>query len=427
MAASCDAAAVGRGVACAARAGMPRGLVMLFAAACGLSVANVYYAQPLLDALALEFGIGHAAVGGVITATQAGCALALLLLVPLGDRVDRRRLMAAQALALAVALVVVGVAPSAPVLLAGMLAVGLLGTAMTQGLIAYAASAAEPGEQGRVVGAAQGGVVIGLLGARVFAGGVSDLAGWRGVYFCAAALMLAITLPLWRRLPALAIRPDPMSYGRLVLSMLGLLRAERALQIRGVLALLMFAVFNIFWSALVLPLRAPPYGFSHAVIGAFGLVGVAGALAAARAGHWADRGHGQRTSLAALALLLLAWWPLSLLESSLWALVIGIVLLDMSGQALHVTNQSMIFRARPQAHSRLVGLYMLFYAVGSGLGAAAATAMYAHAGWHGVCLLGAAVSLLALLFWAATRRYMPPALPGTPPGRGPAAAAPGHG
>lgn len=386
--------------------GMPRSMVLLLATASGLSVANVYYAQPLLDAMALEFGISYAAVGGVIAATQVGCALALLLLVPLGDCVDRRRLMAIQLLALVAALVVVGGASSTPALLAGMLAVGLLGTAMTQGLIAYAASAAAPHEQGRVVGAAQGGVFIGLLIARVLAGGISDLAGWRGVYFCAAALMLAIAWPLWRRLPALATAPGTMRYPRLLASMLKLLREERVLQIRGVLALLMFATFNIFWSALVLPLSAPPFSFSHTVIGAFGLVGAAGALAATRAGQWADKGYGQHTSAAALAVLLLAWWPLSLMGSSLWAMVIGIVLLDLGGQALHVTNQSMIFRTRPDAHSRLVGLYMLFYAIGSGLGAISTTVTYAHAGWQGVCLLGATVSLLALVFWTVTRRCM---------------------
>ncbi|WP_127170086.1 MFS transporter [Xanthomonas sp. BRIP62415] len=390
-------------------ADMPRDLVLLFAAASGLSVANVYYAQPLLDALARDFHISHAAVGGVVTATQIGCALALLLLVPLGDRVDRRRLMAVQLLGLVVALATVGMAQSASVLLAGMLAVGLLGTAMTQGLIAYAASAAARHEQGRVVGTAQSGVFIGLLLARVFAGGVSDLAGWRGVYFCAAGLMLVIALPLWRRLPALPLAANPMPYPRLVASMLTLLREEKVLQVRGMLALLMFAAFNIFWSALVLPLSAPPYSFSHTVIGAFGLVGVVGALAAARAGQWADRGHAQRTSAAALAVLLLAWWPLSLMEWSLWALVIGIVLLDLGGQALHVTNQSLIFRTRPEAHSRMVGLYMLFYAVGSGLGAIGTTVTYAHAGWQGVCLLGALVSALALLFWWLTRRVTPQA------------------
>ncbi|UGA39476.1 MFS transporter [Chromobacterium haemolyticum] len=138
-----------------------------------------------------------------------------------------------------------------------MLAVGLLGTAMTQGLIAYAASAAAPHEQGRVVGAAQSGVFIGLLLARVFAGAVSDLAGWRGVYLCAAALIaLALALPLWRRLPALAPSANAMRYPTLLASMLTLLRRERALQVRGMLALLMFAAFNIFWSALVLPLSA---------------------------------------------------------------------------------------------------------------------------------------------------------------------------
>ncbi|MCB5191547.1 MFS transporter [Methylobacillus arboreus] len=391
------------------QANMPPGLVLLFAAASGLSVANVYYAQPLLDALSLDFGIGHAAIGGVIMATQVGCALALLLLVPLGDRLDRRRLMLTQLMVLAVMLGIVGLAQSTVMLLVGVLGVGLLGTAMTQGLIAYAASASAPHEQGRVVGAAQSGVFIGLLLARVFAGGVSDLLGWRGVYFCSAALMLAIALPLWRMLPRFTVNPDAMSYPRLIASMLVLLREERVLQIRGMLALLMFAAFNIFWAAIVLPLSMPPYGFSHIVIGAFALVGVAGALAAARAGQWADRGFGQRTSAAALVLLLLAWWPLSLMEWSLWALVIGIVLLDLGGQALHVTNQSMILRTRPEAHSRLVGLYMLFYAVGSGLGAIGTTATYVHAGWQGVCILGATVSLLALVFWAATRRYMPDA------------------
>lgn len=390
---------------------LSRTLVWLFAAASGLSVANVYYAQPLLDALAQDFGISHAAVGGVIMVTQIGCALALLLLVPLGDRVDRRRLMAVQLLALVTALVTVGMAPTTPMLLVGVFGVGLLGTAMTQGLIAYAASAAAPHEQGRVVGAAQGGVFIGLLLARVFSGGISDLAGWRGVYFCAAVLMLAIALPLWRRLPILPATSNPMSYPQLIASMFTLLRQEKMLQVRGILALLMFAAFNIFWSALVLPLSAPPYSYSHTIIGAFGLVGVVGALAAARAGQWADRGYEQRTSIMALSVLLLAWWPLSLMERSLGALMIGIVLLDLGGQALHVTNQSLIFRTRPEAHSRLVGLYMLFYAAGSGLGAIGTTVTYAYAGWQGVCLLGAAVSLTALLFWWITSRTVSVAVP----------------
>lgn len=385
---------------------MPRSLVLLFAIASGLSVANVYYAQPLLDMLARDFAISQAAVGGVVTATQVGCALALLLLVPLGDIVERRRLMLLQLLALIAALGIVVMAQSAWVLLVGMLATGLLGTAMTQGLIACAASAADVQERGRVVGAAQSGVFIGLLLARVFAGVMSDLAGWRAVYGASALMMLVLLPLLWRQLPRFGVHPESISARQLLFSMLTLLCTDRVLQIRGVLALLMFAAFTIFWSAMVLPLSAPPYGFSHTVIGLFALAGVAGALAATRAGRDADHGHGQRTSFYALVLLLLAWWPLSQLEHSLALLLVGIVLLDLGGQALHVTNQSMILRMSA-AHGRLIAPYMLFYATGSGVGAIATTAVFAHYGWQGVCLLGATVSLLALMIWALTRHLMP--------------------
>ncbi|WP_394373409.1 MFS transporter [Phytobacter diazotrophicus] len=385
---------------------MPRSLVLLFAIASGLSVANVYYAQPLLDMLARDFAISQAAVGGVVTATQVGCALALLLLVPLGDIVERRRLMLLQLLALIAALGIVVMAQSAWVLLVGMLATGLLGTAMTQGLIACAASAADVQERGRVVGAAQSGVFIGLLLARVFAGVVSDLAGWRAVYGVSALMMLVLLPLLWRQLPRFGVHPESVSARQLLFSMLTLLCTDRVLQIRGVLALLMFAAFTIFWSAMVLPLSAPPYGFSHTVIGLFALAGVAGALAATRAGRDADHGHGQRTSFYALMLLSLAWWPLSQLEHSLALLLVGIVLLDLGGQALHVTNQSMILRTSA-AHGRLIALYMLFYATGSGVGAISTTAVFAHYGWQGVCLLGATVSLLALMIWALTRHLMP--------------------
>jgi len=398
-----DSTATG-GRAHAARPPVPRGLTLLFAVAAGASVANVYYAQPLLDALARDFAIDAGAVGGVVTATQAGCALALLLVVPLGDLVERHRLMAVQALLLCAALVGAGCAPSTPVLLAAMLLTGLLGTAMTQGLIAYAAGAAPDAERGRVVGTAQGGVFIGLLLARVLAGAVSDLAGWRSVYLGAAAAMLALAALLWRRLPHLPPARRRLRYAALIGSMFALLRHDRVLQVRGGLALLMFAVFNIFWSALVLPLSAPPYGLSHTAIGAFGFVGAVGALAAARAGRLADRGHAAQATFVALLLLLAAWLPLAWMERSLWALVPGILLLDVGGQAIHVTNQSLILRAAPEAHSRLVGAYMLFYAVGSGAGALATTAVYAHAGWRGVCLLGAGVSAAALAFWWMTRR-----------------------
>ncbi|KVC73436.1 MFS transporter [Burkholderia ubonensis] len=376
--------------------------VALLAACCAASVANVYYAQPLLDSIARDFAIPHAEVGGVITATQLGCALALLFVVPLGDLLNRKRLLAVQLALLTATCIGVAASASRVGLLAGMAGVGLLGTAMTQGLIACAAALAGDGERGRVVGAAQGGVVIGLLVARSVAGVVTDLAGWRAVYLASAAIAIVMGVVLSRLLPDARAPRERIGYAALLASMGFLLRRDRVLQVRGMLALLMFAAFSIFWSALVLPLSAPPHAMSHTAIGAFGLVGALGAAAAARAGRLADRGLGQATTGAALVLLVASWLPLAFTTSSIPLLIVGIVLLDIGGQAIHVVNQSMILGARPDAHARLVGCYMLFYSVGSGLGAIASTLVYARAGWAGVCVLGAAVSVAALAFWAAT-------------------------
>ena len=212
---------------------LPPTLVWLFATAAGLSVANVYYAQPLLATLAHEFGMTEAASGMVITATQIGCALALLLLVPLGDILNRRRLTLFQLAMLAITLVALGCARSTAALLGGMLMVGLLGTAMTQGLIAYAASAAASHERGRVVGMAQGGVVIGLLLARTLSGVVADVADWRAVYIVSAAIAGALLLLLWRMLPPPALPNKKLAYGTLLLSMLHMLTHNKILRVRG--------------------------------------------------------------------------------------------------------------------------------------------------------------------------------------------------
>jgi len=215
-------------------------------------------------------------------------------------------------------------------------------------------------------------------------------------------LTIVMLIVLRIALPAPRVNPVKLSYAELLRSMLTLLASERVLQVRGTIGLLMFAAFSSFWSALVLPLSAPPFAMSHTQIGAFGLVGAIGALAAARAGRLADRGLGQWTTGAALVCLLVSWIPIGFMQHSMLALIAGIVLLDMGGQAVHVINQSMIFRLRPEAQSRLVGCYMLFYSAGSGLGAATSTYVFARTGWAGVCALGFAFSIAAFLLWAVT-------------------------
>jgi len=386
-----------------AASSISRPIALLFAVASGLSVANIYYAQPLLDALAGEFGLAHASVGIVITVTQICYALGLFLLVPLGDLLNRRKLIPGMMLLSVLALIVAGTASSVAVLFAGLAAVGLLAV-VTQVLVAHASSLAPPERRGQIVGLVTSGVVIGILLARTFAGAMTDAAGWRSVYLSSAALLLAAACILLRVLPPETRNKPALSYPQLLLSVLDLFVKERVLRIRAVLALLIFASFSILWTSLVLPLSSPPLAMSHTAIGSFGLAGAAGAVAAARAGRLADRGFGQKTSGVALALLLLSWLAIGWMYHSLLALVVGILLLDMAVQAVHVTNQSLIFNVRPEARNRLTAGYMIFYSIGSATGSIASTSVYASFGWTGVCMLGAAVSAAALLFWACTRR-----------------------
>ncbi|MCK1998899.1 MFS transporter [Psychrobacillus psychrodurans] len=382
---------------------MSRKVSLLFAAACGMSVANIYFAQPLLDQLSSEFDIDYSIIGIVITITQIFYGLGLILLVPLGDFLNQRLLIIGQMLLTIIVLVIVGTASNSTILFAGMALVGLLAV-VTQTLVAFAASMAAPAERGRVVGIVTSGIVVGILLARSFAGILTDVAGWRSVYLVSAALMLLMVCMFFRVLPQIERDVKSMSYPQLLKTVFILFKQERILRIRSVLALLIFADFSILWTSLVLPLSTPPLSLSHSAIGALGLVGVAGALSAARAGKLADKGYGQRTTGIALTLLLISWLFISYTEQSLLALVIGIVLLDLAVQAIHVTNQTMILPLRPEARSRLTAGYMVFYSIGSASGSIASTQMYAHYGWIGVCLLGISVSALALLFWLVTRR-----------------------
>ncbi|MEU6412527.1 MFS transporter [Microbispora sp. NPDC046933] len=381
----------------------PRGTTMLFALAAGTAVANVYFAQPLLVTLAQDFGIGPGAAGAMVTATQLGYGLGLFLLVPLGDVLDRRTLVTRQSLLLAAALAALGAAPHAPVLFAAAAAVGFLAV-VTQSLVAYAAALSTPDRRGRVVGQVTSGVVLGILLARTVSGLLADLAGWRAVYLASAAAMLLLTLALRRVLPRRPATPRRPRYRDLLRSTITLFVREPLLRARGVLALLVFASFSTLWSCVALPLSAPPLSLTHAAIGAFGLAGAAGAMAAAPAGRLHDRGLGQWTTGGALLLLAISWIPLALTQRSLWALALGAVLLDLAVQAVHVTSQSMIYAHRPDAGSRVIGGYMMFYSAGSAAGALASTAVYAVAGWGAVCLLGAAFSLTALAVWGLSAR-----------------------
>ncbi|MDI2075767.1 MULTISPECIES: MFS transporter [Bradyrhizobium] len=377
-------------------------MALLFALTCGLSVANIYFAQPLLDAMAQDFGIAPAAIGMVMTITQVGYAFGLILIVPLGDLWDRRRLIVGQTTLSAIALLIVATASHAAVLLAGMALVGMLAVVI-QVLVALAATLASPPERGRAIGTVTSGVVAGVLLARFASGTLADIGGWRLVYLVSAGLMLAMAALLLRVLPhGRRTALTGVAYLALLRSTAALFVEERILRERALFAFLIFANLNLFWNAIVLPLSAPPIALSHTSIGALGIAGVAGALAARNAGRLADLGWGQRNTGLSLLLMLAAWAPIACLQTSLWLLIAGVIMLDFAIQAVHVTSQSLMVAARPDAASRLVGGYMVFYSIGSATGAIASTIVYAAAGWSGVCILGAGTSAAALLVWVIT-------------------------
>ncbi|MGL6245947.1 MFS transporter [Pseudomonas sp.] len=387
--------------------GLTPSLTLLFSVTCALAVANVYFAQPLLASMAQSLGVTSGLIGVVVTATQAGYALGLLFIVPLGDRVNRKRLVLTQVMLSAIALAAVGAAQQWLALLGAMIVMGLLAV-VVQVLVAYAAVLATPSQRGQAVGTVTSGIVLGILLARFTSGLIADLAGWRAVYFVSSGLMLTLAAVFWKVVPDAAPPRHQDTYRALIRSLFNLFITERTLRVRGLLALLIFAAFSVLWTSMVLPLSAPPLSLSHTAIGLFGLAGVAGALAASRAGRWADQGWGQRVTGISLGLLTLSWLPITFAETSLISLGCGVVLLDFAVQAVHVTNQSLIFAARPDAQSRMVGAYMCFYSVGSALGAAAATQVYALWGWMATSLLGALISATALLLWVITSRLSLP-------------------
>lgn len=376
--------------------------ILIFALTCGLSVANIYYAQPLLDIMAADFEIEPATIGLVVTLTHIGYVAGLLFIVPIGDRVDCRKLIICQILLSAAALVVVATAQNIATLFAGMIAVGLL-TVVVQVIVAFTATLASPQQQGHAVGLVTSGVVIGILAARFVSGVLADLGGWRAVYMASACLMLVMAAFLYRLLPSHVPAGKTDRYSTLIKTIPALFLQDRVLRERGIFAFFIFASFSTLWTAMVLPLSAAPFLLSHTEIGLFGMAGLAGALAASGAGRLADRGFSQLVTGLSLALLSLSWLLIGTLPFSLLAFTIGVVLLDFAVQAVHVTNQSTIFAACSEARGRLVGGYMVFYSAGSGLGAIASTTVYGFFGWPGVAVLGAVFSLSALLFWLMVR------------------------
>lgn len=373
---------------------------MFFATVCAVAVATIYAAQPVLAQIGSDLGVPEAHLGWIVTAGQLGYLVGLVLLVPFGDMIDRRRLIGWHLLLAAIGVALAATATRTWMLLAGLAVAGVFAV-VVQTTVAFAAAVSTAEERGRTLGVVTSGVVIGILGSRVAAGAFAAQWGWRSVYVGLAVLLVALAGLVPRLLP-----PDPrreqVRYVEVLTSLARLFR-DRLFVSRGLIAFFLFASFGTLWSGLALPLTAAPWHLSTAQIGLFGIAGLAGALGAARAGRWADDGLAGAVTGGALALLAASWIAIGHASWSLLLIVVGVIVLDFAVQAVHVSNQHLLTTAHPHRTSSVIGGYMFFYSLGSALGATATTAAFAVAGWTGSSILGAAFATCALIVWAISR------------------------
>ncbi|MDQ1295819.1 MAG: hypothetical protein QG608_3706 [Actinomycetota bacterium] len=376
---------------------LSRRLVGTMAVGAGAVVANLYYLQPLTATLADDFGTSRAVLGLTITLVQVGTATGLATVVPLGDLIERRRLLTTLLGVGVAGLLTMAFAPGPAVLASGALVVGLSG-AGAQVIVPFAAHMAEGKGQGRVVGTVMSGLLMGILLSRTLSGLVADLLGWRAVFVLGALATGSVALLLRRELPVL--RPDvQMAYPALLLSVLRQVREEPVLRLRMLYGALSFASFSVFWTGASFLLSSDPYNWSEAAIGAFALFGVAGALAAQAAGRLADRGLERRATGTFLLIMALSYGLIGWGGHSLPALVIGVILMDLGSQGTHITNQSVVYRLRPAERSRTNTAYMLSFMLGGACGSASCALVFDMTSWTGVCVLGAALPAAAWLIW----------------------------
>jgi predicted MFS family arabinose efflux permease len=381
---------------------MSRGLRILLAVLCGVSVANIYYAQPLLEQIGSDLSLPTASLGLVVALAQLGYLVGLIMLVPLGDLVDRRKLIAIQTAAAATGTLLVAFSTTNAQLLIGITVTGVF-SVVVQVIVAYAAAISDPDERGANIGVITSGVVVGIILARTVAGMVA-VAGWRAVYSGSAVISILIAAVALTMLPKdVRSRPKQGTYARAVGSVVTLTTTNRVFRTRALITLFLFASFGALWSGMTLPLTEEPWRLSTTQIGLFGIAGLIGALGAVSAGRWADQGKAQRVTGLSLVVLVLSWVLSAQATHSLALLVVGVIALDFAVQAVHVTSQNLIVAHDPESAGRIIGSYMVFYSLGSAIGAISTTVVFHAAGWGAASVLGGAYATAALSVWVIDR------------------------
>lgn len=374
---------------------MTPAMVMLFAFCCGAIVANIYYAQPIIELIAPDIGLSSTAASLIVSLTQIGYALGLFFLVPLGDLLENRRLMLVTTVVAILSLLGAAFAEQPNVFLLVSLLVGFSSVSV-QMLIPLAAHLAPEESRGRVVGGIMGGLLLGILLARPIASLVADHFGWRAVFGSAAVVMIGISVVLATTMPK-RVPDHRASYGQLLFSLWTLLRTQPVLRQRAFYQACMFATFSLFWTAVPLELSRN-HGLSQSQIAIFALIGAIGAIAAPISGRLADAGYTHIASLGALLFGALSFLPgLVHPAYSVIGLAITGVVLDFCVQTSMVLGQRTVYALDAASRSRLNALYMTSIFIGGAIGSAVASPLFDHGGWTWVLIAGTALPLIALL------------------------------
>ncbi|MDB5155656.1 MAG: transporter permease [Mucilaginibacter sp.] len=367
----------------------------------GLVVANLYYNQPLLVDISHTFNVSSGKAGQVSVFTQIGYALGMFFIIPLADMFKRKKLMLIDFAFVVISLVLAGIAPNINILLIASLFIGC-SSMIPQLLIPMAAHLANPSERGKKIAFVMSGLLIGILLSRTISGLVAAHFGWRSMFYMAAALMLIMWALVYFLLPE--VEPEYKgTYKNLMLSMVHLIKEEPRLRLASLRGALCFACFSAFWSTLTFLLKQN-FDLGSDVAGLFGLVGAFGALAVGAMGRLSDKMDPYHLSTFTLALVIISFVVFAFSGHSMAGLIIGVVLMDMGVQATHISNQAIIFATNPEARNRINTIYMVTYFVGGALGTFIATQLWHNYQWNGVCILGIALSAIALLMHLLNRK-----------------------
>jgi predicted MFS family arabinose efflux permease len=365
---------------------LTRPLVLLMAVASGATVANLYYAQPLLEELSRYFHVSQSGIGIAAMLIQVGYALGLLLLVPLGDIRERRSLILTVLLCSIGALLLISFSTSIGLFLFSSLLLGM-SSIVPQLLVPFAAQLALPHERGKAIGNVMSGLLIGILLSRTLSGTVGSALGWQAVYRLAAAVVALLAIAFGILLPR-SHAGSAMPYGRLMLSLGRLFRSEPVLREAALIGAAMFGAFSAFWTTLSFLLKSPAYNLGAQVAGLFGLVGVAGALTASVTGRITDRVSPRFTLSIAIALAAFSYIGFWIFGLSMAGLVAGVIVLDIGAQSGHISNQARIYALDPAARNRINAVYMVSSFAGGALGSVLGSFSWGLYGWHGVCAVG---------------------------------------